>query len=129
MGANRAQRRRQEREQMRDWMRMDKADQVLALQKNGITTEYLDQVREEGYRDGYMYASEKFLRKMYAAIAQVLMEAGNSNEDIITFVKETDHKFAVMFDAEDEIQRVYEQTGLYFNVDRNALDRVQEVRK
>jgi len=129
MGANRAQRRRQEREQMRDWMRMDKADQVLALQKNGITTEYLDQVREEGYRDGYMYASEKFLRKMYAAIAQVLLEAGNSNEDIITFVKETDHKFAVMFDAEDEIQRVYEQTGLYFNVDRNALDRVQEVRK
>ena len=129
MGANRAQRRRQEREQMRDWMRMDKADQVLALQKNGITTEYLDQVREEGYRDGYMYASEKFLRKMYAAIAQVLLEAGNSNEDIITFVKETDHKFAVMFDAEDEIQRVYEQTGLYFNVDRNALNRVQEVRK
>ena len=129
MGANRAQRRRQEREQMRDWMRMDKADQVLALQKNGITTEYLDQVREEGYRDGYMYASEKFLRKMYAAIAQVLLEAGNSNEDIITFVKETDHKFAVMFDAEDEIQRVYEQTGLYFNVDRNALDRVQEVRR
>ena len=129
MGANRAQRRRQEREQMRDWMRMDKADQVLSLQKNGITTEYLDQVREEGYRDGYMYASEKFLRKMYAAIAQVLLEAGNSNEDIITFVKETDHKFAVMFDAEDEIQRVYEQTGLYFNVDRNALDRVQEVRR
>ena len=129
MGANRAQRRRQEREQMRNWMRMDKADQVLALQKNGITTEYLDQVREEGYRDGYMYASEKFLRKMYAAIAQVLLEAGNSNEDIITFVKETDHKFAVMFDAEDEIQRVYEQTGLYFNVDRNALNRVQEVRK
>lgn len=128
MGANRAQRRKAEREQMRTWQRMDRHDQVLSLQRNGITEKDLDKAREDGYRDGYMYAAEGFLKKMYAAIGAELLDAGNSKEEVLSFIKNTDHRFAVMFDADDEIKEISERLGIWLNIDRNAvLDRVREV--
>lgn len=127
MGANRAQRRRQEREQVREWRKKGEMEQVASLQRNGILTKDLDKAREDGYRDGYMYASEGFMRKMYAAMAQELLDAGNTKEEVVQFVKAVDHRFAVMFDAEDEITKVYERIGVWFNVDRNAINRIEEV--
>lgn len=127
MGANRAQRRRQERETLRDWKAQGKYEQLLSIQRNGITAKDLDTAREEGYRDGYMYAAEGFMRKMYAAIAKELLEAGNSRDDVVAFVTGVDHKFAVMFDADEEIQEIYDQIGVLFNVDRNAVQRIEEV--
>lgn len=130
MGANRAQRRKAEREQMRTWQRMDRHDQVLSLQRNGITEQDLNKAREDGYRDGYMYAAEGFLKKMYAAIGAELLDAGNSKEEVLTFIKNTDHRFSVMFDADDEIKEISERLGIWLNIDRNAvLDRVREVRE
>ena len=127
MGANRAQRRRQEREQVREWRKKSEMEQVASLQRNGILTKDLDKAREDGYRDGYMYASEGFMRKMYAAMAQELLDAGNTKDEVVQFVKAVDHRFAVMFDAEDEITKVYERIGVWFNVDRNAINRIEEV--
>ena len=118
-----------EREQVREWRQKGDIDQVISLQRNGITQKDLDKAREDGYRDGYMYASEKFLRKMYAAIAQVLLDGGIKQEDVIQYVKRIDYRFAVMFDAEDEINAVFERIGVYFNVDRFSLDRVREVKQ
>lgn len=130
MGANRAQRRKAEREQMRTWQRMDRHDQVLSLQRNGITEKDLDKAREDGYRDGYMYAAEGFLKKMYAAIGAELLDAGNTKEEVLSFIKNTDHRFSVMFDADDEIKEISERLGIWLNIDRNAvLDRVREVRE
>lgn len=128
MGANRAQRRKAEREQMRNWQRMDRHDQVLSLQRNGITEQDLNKAREDGYRDGYMYAAEGFLKKMYAAIGAELLDAGNSKEEVLSFIRNTDHRFSVMFDADDEIKEISERLGIWLNIDRNAvLDRVREV--
>lgn len=130
MGANRAQRRKAEREQMRTWQRMDRHDQVLSLQRNGITEKDLDKAREDGYRDGYMYAAEGFLKKMYAAIGAELLDAGNTKEEVLSFIKNTDHRFSLMFDADDEIKEISERLGIWLNIDRNAvLDRVREVRE
>lgn len=128
MGAmNRSQRRKAEREQVREWRRQGQMNQVLSLQRNGITTRDLDKAKEEGYRDGYMYATEGFLKKMYAAIAQELLaHKENSNDEIVQFVKAVDHRFSVMFDADDEIDDVFKKLGVYFNVDRNAVCRVEE---
>ena len=74
-----------------------------------------------------MFAAEKFFRKMYAAIAKELMEAGNPNDDIISFLHGVDHRFSVMFDAEEEVEDVYRATGINFVIDRNALNRIEEV--
>ena len=130
MGAmNRKQRRQQEREQIREWRHRGEIGQVVSLQRNGITTADLDKYYKKGYDDGFMYASEQFMRKMYAAMAQELIDAGMSRDDVVSLVKGTDHRFAVMYDADDEVNEVYNRIGVYFNVDRNAINRVEELEK
>lgn len=127
MGAvNRQVRRRQEREQIRKWQEEGRYDQILSLQRNGITPKDLDRAYDDGYRKGYMKASEGFFRKMHAACAKELYEAGNPKDDIVTFLQGVDHRFAVMFDAEDEIEEVYQLIGVHLNVDKTAIDRIEE---
>ena len=65
---------------------------------------------------------------MYAAIAKELMEAGNEREEVVSFVQNVDHRFAVMFDAEEELDEVYDLLGVRFNVDRNAIERIEVTR-
>ena len=124
-GMNRAQRRQQERQQIKEWRNSGKINQVLSIQRNGLTSADLDKAYKDGYTEGYMYASEAFLRKIYAAVAKELIDAGKQTDEIVEFVKNVDHRFAVMFDAEEEIADVYEQIGVTFNVDRNALNRIE----
>ena len=68
------------------------------------------------------------MRKMYAAIAKELLAAGNDREEVVSFVKGVDHRFAVMYDAEEEIDDVYDEIGVRFNVDRNAIERLEVTR-
>ena len=127
MGAvNRQVRRRQEREQVRSWKEQGRYDQVLSLQRNGITQKDLDRAYNDGYEKGYLQASKGFFRKMYAACAKELFEAGNPKNDIVTFLRNVDHRFAIMFDAEDEIEEVYQLIGVHLNVDTTAIDRIEE---
>lgn len=128
MGANRALRRKQTREKMQEWVRTGEAEKVRILSANGIRPQDLDEQYKKGYEEGWITASEAFLRKMYAAIAKELIEAGNDREEVVSFVKGVDHRFAVMFDAEEEIEDVYEQIGVRFNVDRTAIERVEVTR-
>lgn len=122
---NRAQRRKQERETIRNWKDQGRYGHVLSLQRNWITQADLDKAYNDGYTEGYMYASECFMKKMYAAIAKELIEARNPTDDVVNFVRSVDHRFAVMFDAEDEIEDVYQQIGVRFNIDRNAINRIE----
>ena len=62
---------------------------------------------------------------MYAAIAKELLAAGNDRDEVVSFVKGVDHRFAVMFDAEEEIDDVYNEIGVRFNVDRNDIERIE----
>lgn len=126
MGAvNRQQRRKQERDQIRAWKDQGRYGQVLSLQRNGITEKDLDQSYNDGYKEGYLFASECFMKRMYAAIAQELIEAGNPKDDVITFLHGVDHRFSVIFDADDEIDRIYDAIGVKFIIDRNAINRVE----
>lgn len=120
-------RRQIEREQVREWKRQGQIEQMRSLQRNGITEKDLDKAYKNGYENGYEYASEAFMKKMYAAIAKELISAGNPTDDVISFLHNVDHRFAVMFDADEEIDSVFEQIGVRFVVDRNALNRVEEV--
>lgn len=128
MGVNRQMRRQQAREQMRNWVRDGTAERVRKLSVNGITAEDLTAYHKKGYEEGFLYASECFLKTMYAAIAKELIQAGNEREEIVSFVKGVDHRFATMYDADEEINDVYDEIGVRFNVDRNAIERLEVTR-
>lgn len=130
MGANRALRRQQQKEQMREWVRAGRAEKVRRLQQNGITQKDLDEAYNDGYKKGYEYASEAFFKQMYAAISKELHEAGNPPKDIISFLHGVDHRFAVMFDADDEINDIFDLIGVQIKVfNKNSIDRISEVTK
>lgn len=129
MGANRALRRKQTRERMQEWVRTGEAEKVRMLSVNGITPKDLDQYYKNGYEDGYLTATEAFLKKMYAAMAKELLAAENDRDDVVSFVKGVDHRFAVMFDADEEIDDVFDEIGVRFNVDKNAIERVEVIRE
>ena len=128
MGANRALRRKQTRERMQEWVRTGEAEKVRRLSVNGIMPKDLDQYYKNGYEEGYLTATEIFLKKMYAAIAKELLAAGNDRDEVVSFVKGVDHRFAVIFDADEEIDDVFDEIGVRFNVDRNAIERVEVTR-
>ena len=126
MGAvNRTQRRKQERDQIRAWKDQGRYGQVLSLQRNGITQNDLDAAYNDGYRNGYLFSAEAFMKRMYAAMAMELIEAGNPKDDVISFVRGVDHRFSVIFDEDEEIDKVYDSIGIRFIIDRNAIDRVE----
>ena len=128
MGANRALRRKQEREQIKEWKQQGRYEQIKSLQRNGITEKDLNKAYENGYKDGYDKAGTSFFRQMYAAIAKELHEAGNDPEEIVSFLHGVDHRFAVMFDADEEIQDVFNLIGVRINVcNNNSIDRISEV--
>ncbi len=124
MGANRQMRRRMQREQMHEWVRTGKAEKVRKLQQNGITQDDLDQYYNDGYREGYDYASTAFFRCMYAAIAKELHEAGNGTDEILSFLRNVDNRVATMFDADAEIDEVYQMLGVRLNISRE-IDRFE----
>lgn len=127
MGANRAMRRQQERNQIREWKEQGRYGQVISLQRNGINEKDLDKAYKNGYEEGYQYASTAFFKLMYAAMAKELHESGNSADDIICFLHGVDHRVAVMFDADEEIEEVFNLIGVRMNVDKNAIDRIEVV--
>lgn len=126
MGANRQMRRQQAREQMRQWVRDGTAERVRKLSVNGITPADYEKVRKEGYEEGYLYASEAFFKQMYAAIAKELIDAGNAKEEIVGFLHQVDRRFAIMFDADDELDEVFDAIGVRINVAK-SFDRINEV--
>ena len=125
MGANRQMRRQQQRKQMNDWLRTGTAERVRRLNQGGITQEDLEEYHKNGYTEGYLYASTAFLKKMYAAIAKVLTEAGNSKDDVYSFIHDVDQKFAVMFDAEEEVQSVLDEIGVRINLQPDGISTIE----
>ena len=129
MGLNRQMRRQQQRQKMQEWVRDGTAERVRKLSMNGITHHDLDEWYKNGYEEGYKYASTAFFKVMYAAIAKELHQAGNSVEEIVSFLHEVDHRVAVMFDADEEIDEVFDMIGVRINVYDNSIDRISEVVK
>lgn len=126
MGAvNRQQRRKQERDQIREWKDQGRYGQVLSLQRNGITQKDLDSAYNDGYKEGYLFSAEAFMKRMYAAIAMELIEAGNPKDDVISFMHGVEHRFSVIFDADEEIDKVYDNIGVRFVIERNAIERIE----
>ena len=127
MGLNRQMRRQQTRQQMREWVRDGTAERVRKMSVNGITPADLDKARKDGYEAGYLYASSAFLKKMYAAVMKELDEAGNSREEIYSFVHNVDQRFAVMFDADEEVQEVFDKIGVRMNLEPDGINTIEVI--
>ena len=126
MGANRAMRRRQEREQMHEWVRTGQAEQAKRLIRNGITQQDLDKSYQEGHLDGYKQGTDKTLRTVYAGVALELLDNGNSTEDTISFLRNLDNRLITSIDAKEDIEEVFERTGIMLML-KEDFDRVREV--
>ena len=127
MGLNRQMRRQQTRQKMQEWVRDGTAERVRKLSINGITDKDLDRAYKDGYDAGYKYSATNFFRQMYAAIAKELYNAGNGTDEIISFLRSVDHRFTVMYDADDELEEICNLIGVRINVSGESFDRIDEV--
>lgn len=126
MGANRAMRRKQARDQMREWTHMGKQEQVQRLVRNGITQKDLDDCYNKGHAEGYKQGTDKTLKTVYAGVVLEMLANGNSKEEAISFLRNLDNRLIVSIDAGEDIEEVFEQTGVRLML-KEDFDRVREV--
>ena len=94
---------------------------------NGIKEKDLDTAYKNGYEEGYGFAAAAFFKQMYAAIAKELHENGNDTDEIITFLQNVDHRFAIMFDADEEVDEVFNLIGVRMNVQKDEINRIEVI--
>ena len=123
---NRAMRRKQIRDQMHDWVRMGKAEQVQKLIRNGITQKDLDECYDKGHAEGFKSGTDKTLKTVYAGIVLEMLDAGNSREEAISFLKGVDERLIRSIDAGEDIEEVFDKTGVKLML-KDDFDRVREV--
>lgn len=126
MGANRAMRRKQAKEQMREWVRTGDAERVRRLQKNGITTADLKENYDKGHEDGFKAGTDKTLKTVYAGVVLELLDNGNTKEEAISFLRNLDNRLITSIAAEEDIEEVFERTGVLLML-KEDFDRVKEV--
>ena len=125
MGMNRQMRRQEQRQKMREWVRTGDAERVRILSQGGITPKDLEDAQKKGYEEGYMYAATNFFKQMYAAIAKSLWDSGNDKDEIISFLVDVDDRFSVIFDADEEIDEIYDLIGIKLNVAKQEMRRIE----
>ena len=128
MGLNRQLRRKQERETMREWVRSPERVRMAQLAKNGITSEYADSEYRRGVRDGFKQGADRALKVIYAACVLELLDAGNSREEALSFLKAVDGRAITSIDEKEDIEEVFARTGVRLQL-KDDFDRVREVRE
>ena len=126
MGANRAMRRKQVREQMHEWVQMGKTEQVRRLTQNGITQKDLDESFGKGHEAGFKAGADKTLRTVYAGVVIELLENGNTREEAISFLRNLDNRLIISIDAGEDVEEVFEKTGVRLML-KDDFERVREV--
>lgn len=126
MGANRAMRRRQVREQMHEWVRTGEMEQVRRLSQNGITRADLEKSYSDGHLDGFKAGTDRTLKTVYAGVVLQLLENGYENSDAIRFLQDLDNRLITSISEDDDIDEVFRKTGVQLML-KEDFERVQEV--
>ena len=126
MGANRAMRRKQVREQMHEWVRMGKTEQMQRLTQNGITQKDLDECYDKGHKDGFKTGTDKTLRTVYAGVVLQLLDEGNTEDEAISFLKSLDERLIRSIDAGEDIEEVFQKTGVRLML-KEDFDRIEVI--
>ena len=124
MGLNRQMRRQQERQTMRDWMRMPEKDRMVRMAQNGITSEYADSEYKRGVKDGFQQGANRALKVVYAACVLELLDAGNTKDEALSFLKAVDGRALISIDEKEDIDEVFRRTGVRLEL-KEDFDRVQ----
>lgn len=128
MSMNRAMRRKQVRDQMHEWVRTGKQEQVQRLVRNGITQKDLDECYEKGHEEGYKQGTDKTLKTVYAGVVLQLLDNGYTDVDAIRFLRDLDNRLITSIDAGEDIEEVFDKTGVRLML-KEDFDRVREVEK
>lgn len=131
MSMNRAQRRRQEKQnrskKIPSHKRMTKEQKMEALVKNGITIADLEREWNDGYEQGFKEASPGVIKTIYAAIALA------AKEELKFGIKRTkklleaiDNHVCDTLTSAEIIEEVWEKIGLKLDFD-DPMDLVKEV--
>jgi hypothetical protein len=126
MGANRAMRRKQVREQMREWVRTGKEEQVRRLTQNGITQKDLDECFDKGHEEGYKQGTDRTLRVIYAGIILQMLDDGYTIDDTVQFLRNLDNRVMTSIDEKEDTEEVFMRTGIRLML-KEDFDRVREV--
>ena len=126
MGANRAMRRKQIREQMHDWVRKGEIEQARIMTQNGITQKDLDKAYLDGHEAGYKAGTDRTLRTVYAGVVLQLLDDGNSKDDAIGFLKDLDNRLITSISAQEDIEEVFDRTGIRLML-KEDFDRIKEL--
>lgn len=126
MGANRAMRRKQIREQMHDWVRKGEIEQARIMTQNGITQKDLDKAYRDGHEAGYKAGTDRTLRTVYAGVVLQLLDNGNSKNDALGFLKDLDNRLITSISAQEDIEEVFDRTGIRLML-KEDFDRIKEL--
>ena len=126
MGANRAMRRRQVREQMHEWVRTGEMEQVRRLSQNGITRADLEKSYSDGHLDGFKAGTDRTLKTVYAGVVLQLLENGYENSDAIRFLQDLDNRLITSISESEDVDEVFRKTGVQLML-KEDFERVQEV--
>ena len=126
MGANRAMRRKQVREQMHEWVRTGQMEQVRRITQQGLSQKDLDESYAQGHEAGFKVGTDKTLKTVYAGVVLELLANGNTNEEAIAFLRALDNRIIASIDAGEDIEEVFDKTGVLLML-KEDFDRVKEV--
>ena len=126
MSMNRAMRRQQAKDQMKEWIRTGTMERVRQIQKNGITTKDLEDNYAKGHEDGFKAGADKTLKTVYAGVVLCLLDAGNTQEEAISFLRELDDRLITSIDEGEDIEEVFKRTGVMLML-KDDFNRVREV--
>ena len=83
------------------------------IQRNGITIEDLDKSYHEGYDDGARIAAENTLKNIFAAVALVLHEDYDFDDNrCMDVLNAIDQKVIYALDSREMVQQVWDDLGI-----------------
>lgn len=103
--------------------RIEDDARIASLQRNGITIEDLDKSYHEGYDEGARIAAENTLKNIFAAVALVLHEDYDFDDNrCMDVLNAIDQKVIYALDSREMVQQVWDDLSIEMRFDGNPLD-------
>ena len=94
--------------------------------RNGITTADLEREYWRGVQDTWKEAAPSVQKAVYAAVAVVMKEAGNTTEDVLKILYEVDQKLLTLIDTAEIADEMLKKCGIEFD-GKDGIERVRIV--
>lgn len=123
MSFQRQMERRNKRVQVEQFRQLSKDEKYMSLIRNGITQKEVDEAYHDGMKEGYLTGSENTIMTIYAAVAKVLTEDGNTKDEVLGFLKAVDTIVVTSISGKEDIQALLDEYGIEL-IFKDELERV-----